>query len=129
MLVWQSHHRNEWATAIEAALSPGQTISAPPRADPFSLAEPALVESVMGAAGFDEVGFADVHEPVYYGRNVDSAYDVVRSMAMTRDILAGLDAAAAEAARARLHALILEHETADGVVFDSRAWIVAATRT
>jgi len=49
-------------------------------------------------------------------------------MAMTRDLLAGLDAAAAEAALARLRALLLEHETADGVVFDSRAWIVTATR-
>jgi hypothetical protein len=94
----------------------------------FSLAEPALVESVLGAAGFDKVGFADVHEPVFYGRNVDSACDVVRSMAMTRDLLAGLDAAAAEAALVRLRALLLDHETADGVVFDSRAWIVTATR-
>jgi len=81
-----------------------------------------------GAAGFDKVGFADVLEPVFYGRNVDLACDVVRSMAMTRDLLAGLDAAAAEAALARLRALLLEHETADGVAFDSRAWIVTATR-
>lgn len=128
MLVWQSHDRNEWATAIGAALNPGQTISAPTQANPFSLAETALVESVLGAAGFDKVGFADVLEPVFYGRNVDLACDVVRSMAMTRDLLAGLDAAAAEAALARLRALLLEHETADGVVFDSRAWIVTATR-
>ena len=47
---------------------------------------------------------------------------------MTRDLLAGLDAAAAAAALARLRALLLEHEAAAGVVFDSRAWIVTATR-
>jgi hypothetical protein len=79
ILVWQSHDRNEWATAIDAPLNPGQTISAPMRANPFSLAEPALVESILGAAGVEKVGFADVHEPVFYWRTVDSACDVVRS--------------------------------------------------
>jgi hypothetical protein len=36
--------------------------------DPFSLAEPATVEGILGAAGFAEVSFTDVHEPVYYSR-------------------------------------------------------------
>ena len=68
MMVWQGQDRNEWATAIRQALTggaaPAQPASGP---DPFSLAEPARVESILGAAGFVEVAFADVHEPVYYG--------------------------------------------------------------
>ena len=48
MLVWQSQHRNEWATAIDAALSPGKPTPGPAHgANPFSLAQPAEVESIL----------------------------------------------------------------------------------
>ena len=45
-----------------------------------------------------------------------------------QDLLADLDAAAAERARARLRATLDAHTTESGVQFDSRAWIVTARR-
>jgi SAM-dependent methyltransferase len=128
MLVWQSHDRNEWAVAIEAALSPGKPTPGPAQANPFSLAQPTEVESVLGAAGFSGVGFEDVREPVFYGTDAESAYAIVCSMRMTRDVLSRLDASQARSARSRLRRLLAGHETTQGVAFDSRAWLVTAKR-
>jgi SAM-dependent methyltransferase len=130
MMVWQSHDENEWATAIENALTGGSARSAPAPvgSDPFSLGDPATVESILGAAGFVEVGFTDVAEPVYYGPDAGTAMDLVRDMKMTGDVLARLDPTAAERALARLQVTLAAHETAQGVLFDSRSWIVTARR-
>jgi hypothetical protein len=131
MMVWQGHDRNEWATAIESSLTGG---TSPRRAqarsglDPFSLGDPATVESILGAAGFVDVGFTDVDEPVYYGPDAGTAQDLVRDMKMTGDLLAGLDPAATEAALARLRETLAAHETGHGVLFGSRSWIVTARR-
>jgi SAM-dependent methyltransferase len=129
MMVWQGHDRNEWETTIRQSLARDTAVPVPPPgSDPFSLADPATVESILGAAGFAEVGFADVQEPVYYGPDADVAYQIVRGFKTTGDLLAELDPAAAERALARLRAALAAHETRDGVWFDSRAWIVTAHR-
>jgi SAM-dependent methyltransferase len=130
MMVWQGHDRNQWATTIHRSLTGGTAVPVPPPpgSDPFSLADPATVESILGAAGFAEVGFADVPEPVYYGPDADVAYQIVCSFKTTSDLLAELDPAAAERARARLRAALAAHAAGDGVWFDSRAWIVTARR-
>ena len=55
--------------------------------------------------------------------------EFVRSFQSTRDTLAGLTATAAAGAIERLRATIVAHDTGeDGVVFDSRAWIISAHR-
>ena len=73
MLVWQSHDRNDWAVEIDAALSPGQpTPGSAHGANHFSLAQPPEVESILGVAGFSDIGFEDVHEPVFYGPDARS---------------------------------------------------------
>jgi SAM-dependent methyltransferase len=104
MMVWQSHDRNEWATAIHRSLTAGRATSAqPPSAlDPFSLGDPSLVTSILGKAGFAKVGFTDVHVPVYYGPDATAAYDLVCDMKSTKELLAGLEAAATDRALARL---------------------------
>ena len=84
--------------------------------------------SLLTAAGFTEVGFTDVHEPVYYGPDSATAFDAVLRLWEFKDLLASLDAPAAEQARARLRATLDAHTTDGGVYFDSRAWIVTARR-
>jgi SAM-dependent methyltransferase len=127
LLVWQERDRNEWA----AAISPDLT-TAPPSpgrgADPFSLADPTVTEAILTAAGFTDVDFADVHEPVYYGPDVDTAFDAVLRLLGFDDQLAGLDAAAAGRARTRLRDTLAAHLTDGGVYFDSRAWLITARR-
>jgi len=126
MMVWQSHDRNEWATAIRDAL--GGAMPAPGGPDPFSLGDPLTVESILGAAGFAEIGFVDVDAPVYYGPDAAAARDLVLDMKMAKDLLAGMDAAAAERALTRLRETLAEHDSGQAVLFDSRAWIVTARR-
>ncbi len=48
MLVWQEEDRNEWATAIRQVLAAGDEAAAPPGLDPFSLADPDVVRSILG---------------------------------------------------------------------------------
>src|SRR6266852_8181411 len=117
------------AVAIEAALSRGKPTPGPAHgANPFSLARPAEVESILGAAGFSVFGFEDVHEPVFYGPDAESAYQIVCSMSTTRDVLSRLNTSEARSARSRLRRLLARHETSPGVVFDLRAWPVTAKR-
>ncbi|MDT5336320.1 MAG: hypothetical protein QOD90_1825 [Mycobacterium sp.] len=126
LLVWQERDRNEWATAIRQTL-PGTT-AAPSGPNAFSLADPAVTEGILTAAGFAEVSFTDVHEPVYYGPDGATACDAVLRLLKFEDQLATLDAVAAEQARTRLRATLDAHDTGDGVYFDSRAWLVTARR-
>ena len=83
---------------------------------------------VLEAAGFADVTFTDVHEPVYYGQDVAAALNWVRGFTSTSDALNRLDAAAADRALGRLRAALAAHTSDDGVWFNSRAWIVTAHR-
>ena len=130
MMVWQSAAANEWSVAIQQYLAPGSSPASvfAGAFDPFSLADPSAVERLLAAAGFAEATFADVQEPVYYGASVEAALDWIGGFMCTQDILQRLDAAGAERALARLRESLAKHQRADGVWFDSRAWIVTAHR-
>ncbi len=122
--------------AVDGQQAAGQVVAGdadlpPPPATgphPFSLGDPAVAGGILAAAGFTEVGFTDVREPVYYGPDAAVALDVVRGLRGTKDLLAGMDAAAAESALDRLRATIAAHQTDAGVLFDARSWIITARR-
>jgi len=130
MMVWQAHERNEWDVTIHqslgAAEEPGPGASGGP--DPFSLADPPAVTQILWAAGFADVAFTDVQEPVFYGPDVAAALDWARGFTCTGDILRKLDPAAAERAVGRLREALAAHLSDDGVWFNSRAWIITARR-
>ena len=130
MMIWQDHDRNEWALSIDNALAADQaSLLLPTDAiDPFSLGDPAAVTTILDAAGFVELSFTDVHEPVYYGRDVAAALDWVRGFADVRKTLQQLDPASREHALDRLVRTLEAHARTDGIWFDSRAWIVTARR-
>ena len=126
-MVWQSRERKEWATAIPRALAP-DSVARVNANGAFSLSDPAAATRVLTTAGFASIGFTEVDEPVFYGPDVDAAYDAVIGFGFAQEALAGVDAAAADKALQRLRALLDAHLTADGVLFDSRAWIITAHR-
>ena len=130
MMVWQSHNRNEWDLAISRALTgpEGSAAVASAGPDPFSFADPAAVTRILEAAGFADVTFTDVREPMYFGPDVATALDWIRGFACTKEALDRLDPAAAERALGRLRVMLTEHRGDKGVRFDSRAWIVTARR-
>jgi len=127
MMVWQGPERNEWDVAIRQSLA-GTAGSAAAGSDAFSLADPPAVTGILEAAGFADVAFTDVHEPVYYGPDVAVALDWVRGFACTSDMLRRLDPAAAARALGQLREMLAAHLSGDGVWLDSRAWIVSARR-
>jgi SAM-dependent methyltransferase len=129
-MVWQAHEHNEWAVAIRQSLeAAGEPVAIPSGGpDPFSLADPPTVEAILGAAGFIDIAFADVHEPVYYGPDAAAALDWVRGFACISGALKWLDPAAAARAAGRLRETLAAHLRDDGVWFNSRAWIVTARR-
>jgi SAM-dependent methyltransferase len=130
MMVWQAHDRNEWEMAIRRSLTgpEGSAAVASAGPDPFSLADPPAVTKILEAAGFTDVTFADVREPMYFGPDVATALDWIRGFACTREALDRLDPAAAARALGRLRVMLTEHSGDKGVRFDSRAWIVTAHR-
>jgi SAM-dependent methyltransferase len=130
MMVWQDHDRNEWALSIDTALAADQASRPLPTdaMDPFSLGDPSAVARILDAAGFVDMSFIDVHEPVHYGRDVAAALDWVRGFADVRKTLQQLDPASRGQALDRLIRTLEDHARADGIWFDSRAWIVIARR-
>jgi SAM-dependent methyltransferase len=130
MMVWQAPERNEWDVAIHqslaAAEAPVAVASGGP--DPFSLADPPVVTQILETAGFADVTFTDVCEPVYYGPDVAAAFEWVRGFTSTSAALKQLGPAAAERAVQCLREALAAHTSDDGVWFDSRAWIVTAHR-
>ena len=99
MLVWQERDRNEWATAIRETLT---AATAPPDGpNAFALADPTVTEGILTAAGFADVNFTEVHQPVYYGPDGATAFDAVYHRLKFKDLIADLDAAAAADARTR----------------------------
>jgi SAM-dependent methyltransferase len=127
-LVWQPHDENEWARAIDAAL--GDAALAPqPGADPFSLGDAEATARILEDAGFDGIGFEDVHEPVFYGEDLDSALAIVRGFQDTKAALASLSEGEAARAVERLREMLAAHHTDErGVVLDSRSWLITARR-
>lgn len=122
--------QNEWSVEIEQSLAGRE--EARPRVeaelDPFSLADPDAVVRTLDAAGFADVTFTGVHEPVYYGPDVATALEWVRGFACTNEVLTSLDLASSQRALERLRETLVAHAGEDGVWFDSRAWIISARR-
>ncbi|MEV0797483.1 methyltransferase domain-containing protein [Kribbella sp. NPDC050281] len=122
-LVWQDSKHQEWYAVFRGAQR-----TEPVTGGAFSLADPATAQRILTAAGFTGIQVTDVREPVYYGKDAETAYEAASSLRMTQDLVAGLDPTQAEHARQRLLADLAAHQTPDGVWFDSRAWIITAHR-
>jgi ubiquinone/menaquinone biosynthesis C-methylase UbiE len=127
LMVWQGQEQNEWSTTIQRVLAPEDAAAASAAAT-FSLGDRAATTRLLTAAGFASIDFADVHEPVFYGPDIDAAHDAVVALFLAKDRLADTNPATDEMLQ-RLRAMLHAHLTAEGVFFDSRAWIVTARRT
>jgi SAM-dependent methyltransferase len=128
LLTWQPLVRNEWIGAFMAAFAAGRDLPAPPpeAPGPFSLADPERVRSVLGQAGFDNISLEGVAGQTWFGNDADDAFGFVAGM--LNWMLDGLDAASRAEASEALHRTLAAHETNAGVVYDSAAWIVEASR-
>lgn len=128
-LVWQSFGDNEWLREFFTALAAGRDLPAPaPDAPgPCALGDPKRVRKILDAAGFVDVTFTEVREPMNLGP-ADDAYDFISGLGFARFLLQGLDDAGRPGALGALRASIDAHATAEGVQYDSAAWIIGARR-
>ena len=125
-MVWQSQERNAWSGALRRALAPG-TAAFADVLPPFSLGDPNIATELLSTAGFVSIDFTEVREPVFYGPDVDRAFDALLHLYLVKDALARTDEAPDKASR-QLRDLLAAHMTPEGVLFDSRAWIITARR-
>jgi SAM-dependent methyltransferase len=128
LLAWQDLRQNEWLLALRDALAVGRTLPEPPVGEPgpFGLADPIAVRRILAAAGFEAIDLEPVHEPINLGADAADAFGFVRSLAMTQRLLNGLDARATAQALDALRTTLAAHATAEGVLFDSGAWLITA---
>ena len=127
LLVWQPREQNEWARAIDAAL--GHTAQPRPGADAFSLGDAEATAGILEGAGFDDMRFEDVHEPVLYGHDLDAALAFVRGFQETSAALASMSDDEAARTVERLRETLAAHYSDErGVVLDARSWLITARR-
>jgi SAM-dependent methyltransferase len=130
MLVWQPLAANEWMTAMRDALAVGRDLPVPPPGapGPFGLADSDFATTVLKSAGFADIAFAGSEQPFNVGPDADTAYRFAAGLQPVLMMLADLDDAAKTRALDNLRAAVAAHETPDGVVFRSAAWVVTATQ-
>jgi SAM-dependent methyltransferase len=122
VLVWQHKADNEWSGAVDEAFG----IDGDPAAEPWSLADPDVVRATL--ADFVDVELVDVHAPMFWGDDPETAFGFVTGLSAQQAMLSELDAGGRASVEQRLRDLMAAHLTAAGVLFDSRAWVVSARR-
>jgi SAM-dependent methyltransferase len=129
LLSWQPVSENEWFRAIASALAAGRELPMPPpnAPGPFGLSEPERVRSILSEAGFADIELTGRREPMWFGANADAADRFILGL------LSWMLREADESTRRRgiddLHRATIDHDTRDGVVFGSAAWLITARRT
>jgi hypothetical protein len=113
--------------ALLTALAAGRELPQPPGAPgPFSLADREITAEQLRAAGYQDVQFSSIDEPVCFGRDVDDAYSFVSTFGLTRGLTADLDDATRTAALDRLRQTLEDYGTDQGVVLAGSAWLITA---
>jgi SAM-dependent methyltransferase len=127
LVTWQPLAGNEWIREISGALTAGRDLPAPPPdAGPFALSDPDRVRALLATAGFADVEVEGTTAGMWFGNNADDAHRFV--LGLMGWMLGGLDDPGRARAIDALHATMAAHETPDGVLFDSAAWITETTR-
>lgn len=129
MLAWRDLPSNGWLVELRSALAAGRDLPTPPPGaqGPFSLADPSIATGRLEAAGFGDVRLSPLDEPMCFGRDADDAYSFLLTFGITRGLTHDLDADSRMGALAAMRNLLEKHETSDGVLLDSAAWLIEAT--
>lgn len=128
LLTWQPIGGNEWILEFTGALAAGRDLPAPPpdAPGPFTLAEPDVIRSVLSAAGYSNVAIEGEQAPMWFGVDADDAYQLV--IGLLAWMLEDLDDQGRSGATEALRESIDAHQTTDGVLYESAAWIITAAR-
>lgn len=130
-MVWQAAAVNPWMQVIGKSLAAGRELPTPPpdAPSPFALADPGRVRALLGDAGFANVTLEPVLQPMGFGRDVETALAFVSGLPGARGLLKDLSEKDRAEGLAKLRAALEAQLTPDGVLLDSRAWLVTAARS
>jgi SAM-dependent methyltransferase len=128
LLVWRDLADNEWLREFLAALSAGGPLPLPPPGapGPMSLAEPDRLRALLTGAGFDAARLLPVERPMWFGTDGDDAFR--RLPDQFGWLLSSLPPWGRGRALNALREVVSAHQTPDGVLFGSAAWVVTASR-
>jgi SAM-dependent methyltransferase len=128
LLSWQPLPANEWVAELTAALAAGRDLPAPaPQAPgPVALADPSRVRQLLTGAGFTAVEIDPMQAPIWFGADTDDANEF--ALGLLGWMLEGLDEDRHAQALGALRATVTDHAGADGVVYESGAWLIRAQR-
>lgn len=128
LLSWRPLPANEWVAELTAALAVGRDLPTPPpqAPGPFALADPARVRQLLAGAGFTDIEIDPMQAPMWFGADADDAHAF--ALGLLGWMLEGLDEDRRPQALAALRATVTAHSTADGVVYNSGAWLIRAQR-
>jgi len=129
LLIWQRREDNEWVQAFDDAL--GKAAQPPsPDLDAFSLGDAQATTRLLAGAGFEDVRFEDVREPVLYGHDPDAALAIVLGFQDTKRALESLSDDEAARTVERLRATLEAHYSDErGIALASRSWLITARRS
>jgi len=127
LLTWRGAQHNEWIRAIRGTLAGGPPKIPPSCAPgPLGLSDPEAVKSILSNGGFGEIAFTETSEPLRYGTTAAEAFDFIRGTPLVEDVLSEMDLTGRTRALDALRDLVESHQSAEGVRFQSSAWIVTA---
>ncbi|WP_283134676.1 class I SAM-dependent methyltransferase [Rhizohabitans arisaemae] len=118
--------------AVLAAMAPYLPAPDPAPADrrgPESLADPDVVRTVLGKAGFTRITTTPVDAPQVMGRDAADAAEFVGGWGPIRFLLTGADQDTRSRAMESLAAALGRHQDGDAVRLRGAAWLVTAVRT
>ena len=129
-LAWQRFEDNEWLTEIFDALAAGRDLPTPQAGSPgpFGLADPDTVTEILHDAGFVDELVTSLTAPMWAGADADGAWAFMSEMGIVRGLTDGLDHETKTRAMSNLRHAIDTHETDDGVLFGSAAWLIMARK-
>lgn len=128
---WQALGQNAWMAVPLGAVAQHVALPAPAGPDapgPFAFADRDRVSGILQKAGFSEVAFEPVEEPLTIGgtADLDAAVDFLLMLGPTQALLAGADDAVRKRVVQSVRAAIAPHHGPSGVRMPAAAWIVRA---
>lgn len=130
MLAWQELAKNEWLNVVRESLAAGRTLPQPPPSapGPFGFADPDHVRRVLEAGGFDDIELESVEEPVNLGTDGDDAFSFFSTVGIVEGLTQDLEEEAKAAALEKLHRALVAHQSEEGVLLGSSAWLITGHR-
>jgi SAM-dependent methyltransferase len=130
VFAWRDLERNEWLQVFRNSLAAGRqlpvpTVGAP---SPFGLANEDYARGVLDKAGFGDVAVKSVDEPIEFGKNAEDAWSFIKGVGIVEGLTQDLDETTKADALDMLRAAVAEHDTDEGVLFGTSAWLITARR-